>query len=547
MPKSHRNRLGPQHLRRQARRRTYASGLDDSEPLGRGLVGTVAGLPVVTEVATALKGGGGATTTATRTSTSSTTPTTTSPTATTKAGSQTEQETEGASPTTGSESSSGPGNDSDTSIANTDSPSRTSSKDKPTASTAIDFVSAPPTGTGTTSTASASPTAFVVLGSSTVPVIGSGAASATSTNPVGLAPSSTSSNGTTLSDSQNTSKSTNSGGFAALGIILAFTVCAFVVLYARRRAKHAGQPTWWAATLRQNRSLSEKSTATGSSDLRVSGTDEATMDTKSIRSSFGTSFDHSIIWLVDDRTAGASAKPEIPPMAQIRDGPTGRLSLRVSEPGPSAGNAYTTPGPLSPISVDSTFSLVSTIAFAGASSSPIPTCPPLVDVGTDAHGGYYADAGASRRTSAASSLYSTTSFEANTAAPGAGGNAENPNPFSDTFASSTDTSTLKTQTQTQTSTLYRPFDATRPDELSPRAGNQVRVVEVYDDGWAMVEKLPPAVAGVGFDKNQEQGLIPVDCLRADEGVQVYLEGSGNRVSGGGGGGGDGSTRTRTIV
>ncbi|KAH6902610.1 hypothetical protein BKA70DRAFT_1040102, partial [Coprinopsis sp. MPI-PUGE-AT-0042] len=52
--------------------------------------------------------------------------------------------------------------------------------------------------------------------------------------------------------------------------------------------------------------------------------------------------------------------------------------------------------------------------------------------------------------------------------------------------------------------ICRPYTSTMPDELTVTPGIRVKVVKVYDDGWAMVEKL---------DSSSSRGLIPLDCLR----------------------------------
>ncbi|KAJ7214099.1 hypothetical protein GGX14DRAFT_360298 [Mycena pura] len=63
-------------------------------------------------------------------------------------------------------------------------------------------------------------------------------------------------------------------------------------------------------------------------------------------------------------------------------------------------------------------------------------------------------------------------------------------------------------------TIRRAFAQTLQDEMSVRAGDRVRVLGVYDDGWAMVER---GGAGVGV------GLIPIDCMRkTDESVRAFL-------------------------
>ncbi len=43
-------------------------------------------------------------------------------------------------------------------------------------------------------------------------------------------------------------------------------------------------------------------------------------------------------------------------------------------------------------------------------------------------------------------------------------------------------------------------------------GDRIRVLEVFDDGWAMVEKFAKG-NGKGKEVVLEPGLIPIDCLR----------------------------------
>jgi len=41
-----------------------------------------------------------------------------------------------------------------------------------------------------------------------------------------------------------------------------------------------------------------------------------------------------------------------------------------------------------------------------------------------------------------------------------------------------------------------------PDELSISNGEQVRILSVYDDGWALCERV----------SNGEKGVVPQECL-----------------------------------
>ncbi|KAG5644322.1 hypothetical protein DXG03_008680 [Asterophora parasitica] len=75
-------------------------------------------------------------------------------------------------------------------------------------------------------------------------------------------------------------------------------------------------------------------------------------------------------------------------------------------------------------------------------------------------------------------------------------------PFADPSQSSTELDKVEI--------ILRPFISTRPDELSVGISDRIRVKGIFDDGWALVERLPSSdtsAAGV-------TGLIPIDCFRA---------------------------------
>ncbi|OBZ71280.1 hypothetical protein A0H81_08681 [Grifola frondosa] len=85
------------------------------------------------------------------------------------------------------------------------------------------------------------------------------------------------------------------------------------------------------------------------------------------------------------------------------------------------------------------------------------------------------------------------------------------NPFSDSarvdHAARTE-SALSTDTETAThfakvETISRPFVPTMDDEMAVVAGEQVRMLRRFDDGWAYAEKV----------LTLRRGLIPIDCLR----------------------------------
>ena len=63
--------------------------------------------------------------------------------------------------------------------------------------------------------------------------------------------------------------------------------------------------------------------------------------------------------------------------------------------------------------------------------------------------------------------------------------------------------------------IKRSFDPSLDDELGVVPGDKVRIIEVFSDGWAIVEKNPSCglVDVKGKGREPEQGLIPIECLR----------------------------------
>ena len=83
------------------------------------------------------------------------------------------------------------------------------------------------------------------------------------------------------------------------------------------------------------------------------------------------------------------------------------------------------------------------------------------------------------------------------------------NPFADPVPCTINSEFMKFES------IKRPFNPSLDDELAVIPGDKVRILQLFDDGWALVEKNPcygPAsVKGKG--RESEQGLIPIDCLR----------------------------------
>jgi len=66
--------------------------------------------------------------------------------------------------------------------------------------------------------------------------------------------------------------------------------------------------------------------------------------------------------------------------------------------------------------------------------------------------------------------------------------------------------------------IRRPFTPSLEDEMAVVPDDRVRIIRVFDDGWAFVEKL----TGSGGDR-RERGLIPIDCFRdVDQALPSFL-------------------------
>jgi hypothetical protein len=67
--------------------------------------------------------------------------------------------------------------------------------------------------------------------------------------------------------------------------------------------------------------------------------------------------------------------------------------------------------------------------------------------------------------------------------------------------------------------VRRPFQPSLPDELEVAVGDRVAVLEVFDDGWAMAERIQDGPGGCP----QQKGLIPIACLReANQDLSSFL-------------------------
>ncbi|KAF7296791.1 hypothetical protein MIND_00910100 [Mycena indigotica] len=377
------------------------------------------------------------------------------------------------------------------------------------------------------------PTSFVVLGSKTVPVIGS--ITFSEGLPLFTDPAANGSTGTNDNDnSANKKGGISTGAVAGIGVLAALVVVAIIVVLMRRRAKKkkAARRTWWTGGMGD--SPSEK--WGGGSDNATVGESAAT---RSIRSSFGTTFDHSEFSITfDDNDV-----PQVPAMVEIRGGPA---TVPKGDPS-SAGNTQLI-SPISPVSpfappapVDLLVSIENSNVFSDANrrtsagsnfSNSSAEAQYLLYDRTEGITNPTADA----HTPMSVRPFSPSESFAFPQPPARDSRTPSPtaptmrvtslptldeNPFADAFAAAPPAEFSAVET------VFRPFEQTLQDELTVMAGDQVKVLAVYDDGWAMVERVDPVADPSGKGKGKGKplvGLIPIDCMRrADETVEAFLK------------------------
>ncbi|KAK0187718.1 hypothetical protein F5146DRAFT_934504, partial [Armillaria mellea] len=76
--------------------------------------------------------------------------------------------------------------------------------------------------------------------------------------------------------------------------------------------------------------------------------------------------------------------------------------------------------------------------------------------------------------------------------------------------------------------IRRPFEPTLHDEIAVSVGDHVQVLKVFNDGWALVEKIAIELpSSKGKQTLPQAGLIPIDCLReAWQPLPAFLEDKG---------------------
>ncbi|KAJ6585556.1 hypothetical protein B0H19DRAFT_1110133 [Mycena capillaripes] len=336
---------------------------------------------------------------------------------------------------------------------------------------------------------------------------------------------------------------------AIIGVLGAFSLIALIVFGIRRRAvaKRAARKHWWASVV-----------APANSDRLSRDTSDATAgnvsSTRSIRSSFGTTFDHSEFSITFDDNV-----PSLPPMAEIRGGPSivpkGDSSMSgngqpLSPISPMSATSPVLPIPLL-VSIENSnlFSDANRRSSTGSSASaqylnydrengaanhqlltPEASTPMSVRPFSPTESFAFPSPPREQRSSAwITAVTSPVPMITETLVPSPPPTVKySENPFADAF--SVPLSNRASAEFDAIETIWRPFEQTLQDEITVHAGDSVKVLAVYDDGWAMVERVGMGKGkGKASDGQASVGLIPIDCMRkAEESVSSFL--AAKRVS-----------------
>ncbi|KAI6043791.1 hypothetical protein EDC04DRAFT_2647085 [Pisolithus marmoratus] len=318
----------------------------------------------------------------------------------------------------------------------------------------------------------------------------------------------------------------SSGAIAGIVIASLIFLLTLTLVLVRRRAvaRRAQRFKWWLANNATSHSFSFVGVSSSSShdSSRRSGGNRA-----SVRSSFATNFDHGLLFRNATPTAELGI-PELPPMAEVRDRnhaliSTGGEAARRDSFASMASNGshasvqyliaptdlHADTGAYSPMSVRP-FSPSETFSFP---KPPLPSSASLVPVRQ----------GVGSPSASTATLVQVSPpppvFHRELVSPPSPITELPPvpaivvNPFEDPAPALTGTETIR-----------RPFTPNMEDELLVSLGDVVRILQVFDDGWALVERTSVNTVVTGDLRSQQRrGLIPVDCFReSGQGLPHFL-------------------------
>ena len=352
-------------------------------------------------------------------------------------------------------------------------------------------------------------TAVASISSNGVPVATFSSSVAASTGSLGGGD-----NDTSNEDTSTASQSHNLSAGSIAGIVIALFVVglAALVVMLRRRAiarRTKRREQWFAQeTLR---------TGNGASGGRVM----RSQTSRSARSSFGTSFDHDVF---------AAVMPPIPVMAEIRgEGPfvlnldsSSNLGSEYSRRNSAGSNSSMASDPnaqfvdLPPKAQDNETidTPMSVRPFSPTESYSFPRPPS----DTNANRGSVSSYSPSNRVGEPEYNLQTPMA----ASPTLHLSGADANPFADPTPADTAVQSDFAEIQV----IRRAFIPKLQDELLVVAGDSVRIMETFDDGWAMVQKISPLADKKGKARavdESDQGLIPIDCLKdADQNLPEFV-------------------------
>lgn len=309
----------------------------------------------------------------------------------------------------------------------------------------------------------------------------------------------------------------SSGGIAGIVIALLIVGLATLIVTLRKRAiarRVERRQQWYGRGIASTAIHSDNgSSRIGSIGSRKIGT---TAGTRSARSSFATTFDQS---QTPRNVNFDPILPPIPPMAEIRGEGPFILGMDLNSPHmtntsnkrDSAGSKNSTASDpnaqylfLPPISQDNG-AIGTPMSVRPFSPSELYSFPkPPSD----------ADRTSGGRVSVFSQLHDNSGQVDGVRMSDATDHpsVEEVDPFADPIAASAATQPNFADIEV----IRRPFMPTLEDELIVVAGDRVRILQPFDDGWILVQKVPPPVdrKGKGREVDEfDQGLIPIDCLR----------------------------------
>lgn len=361
-------------------------------------------------------------------------------------------------------------------------------------------------------------------------VDGRGGARSSSTPVQGSSPTNIDNGGLPSDDDAGMSKGFPRGALIAVAIICAiiFLTGLVVLLRRHRRAKRTARAHhWWFSRKRNSRTY-------------IDDTHVVQIPPPSIRSSFGTSYDRSEQFLVN---FADDEMPTVPPMAEIRRS-RNELEYPITASSSESGQHQ----PLSDltnyyrtsyhVAIDQTSGTGangeehSGTAFTSINSPPYHPAPqPLLSASMRTS----SVSGLSSRPTTATSVVSRSGVSQEVAyrtpdtSPTPPDHQNLPamagNPFADPNVVISAPASDNTHSHSSSSTasfndmggaiaspivptaVRRPFTGTLHDELSLVPGDVVAILQTFDDGWALVDKIEPDSTLV-----IQRGLCPIACL-----------------------------------